>query len=267
MRRLLFILFLFCAISCLYAQTGNQDSQLTSLLKAGRLEEARAIIRHRTDTEKTSDYYLFLHGMFSLDADSASLIYQRLMEEFPQSVYCDDALFRLAQLKYAQGLYKTSLTSFNKILSDHPLSPKTPQCYYWMGLCYQATDSPDSAKIYFEKVGTDTPSSPLSQIARDELQQLHDNNIIEQNSENRNLPLKFSVQVGAFLDQSTALINKSFYEKEGYRVHLRTKMKDNQQWYLVWLESFDSREEARKFGENLMKKYDISFFTVSEPSN
>lgn len=261
MKRFLLILLFYGMVSIMNAQDQN-DSQLTTLLKAGRLEEARAVIRKMTETEKASDKYLFLHAWFSLDADSATIIYQQLIDKFPQSVYIDDALFRLAQLKYAQGLYKTSLTSFKQILSGHLQSPLHPQCYYWIGLCYQAMDFPDSAKTFFQMAGTDNPDSHLSEIAQDELKRIHENRPKDQNTEIDPIPESFSIQVGAFSSQTNALINKSFYENEGYRVHLRTKMRNGQQMYLVWLESFSTREEAEEFGETLIKKYDITYLIV-----
>ncbi|MBN1893216.1 SPOR domain-containing protein, partial [bacterium] len=68
---------------------------------------------------------------------------------------------------------------------------------------------------------------------------------------------KYAVQVGAFTIQSNALLNKAFFEGEGFPVQLSTKKKNGTVFYLVWIGFFDSEQKARTVSETLKRKYDV----------
>jgi tetratricopeptide (TPR) repeat protein len=255
------LLILLFFIPGLYAQNRN-DTNLNRFLQEGRFADARTLIRRMTDEGEKSEQHLFLRALLSVNADSASVLYERLIDTYPQGVYCDDALFRLAQLKYAQGLYRTSLSSFSHVIEDYPESSLQSKCYYYIGLCYQAMGILDTASIYFQMTGENSKTPDIADLAENELRRLQREALEQSNSNQLNASPKYSVQVGAFSNQTNALLNKAFYEKEGYHVHLRTKMKNDLQMYLVWLESFETWEEARKFGEILLRKYDIEKYII-----
>jgi cell division protein FtsN len=72
------------------------------------------------------------------------------------------------------------------------------------------------------------------------------------------------VQVGAFASQNNAVLRKSFFERAGYPVKLRTKRKGNDLLYLVWIGTYATLEEAKKTGEALKSKYGLSYHIVTE---
>jgi len=261
MKRIIIHTILLLFATGLFAQD-RTSSDYRTLLQEGRFTDARAVIERLTMDGETSDELLYLKALLSLDANTASTLYHRLIEQHPQSVYNDNALFRLAQLNYAQGLYQTSLNSFSRVLEDHPQSSFNIKCYFWIGLCYQAIGQLDSASTYFQLTSDYSQSPDLANLAKNELNRIQ-NEVIETDlpDQSQTSP-KYSVQVGAFTNQVNALNNKDFYEKEGYSVRFGSKMKNGRQMYLVLLGSFETREEARKFGELILKKYTLKEYMI-----
>ena len=258
------LLFIFLPLTIATSQT---TSQILKLIREGHIEEARNILSRMKGAEQP-DKLLFLKGLLSTDGDTASAYYEKLLKLYPESQYSDDAYFRLSQLKYAQGLYKTAQKMFTRLLIKYPHSSLRQECHYWIGLCYQAAGQTDSAAFQFQKVVKDFPATELSQIARKDLNSLSSSLSRKQNTE-REPPISkpktlYAVQVGAFTYQANALFRKSFFEREGYQVKLRTKIRNGKALYLVWVGSFSTMEEAKKLGEKLKKHYGIQYTVVSE---
>jgi hypothetical protein len=72
------------------------------------------------------------------------------------------------------------------------------------------------------------------------------------------------VQVGAFASQSNAVLRKSFFERAGYPVRLRTKKKGDDMLVLVWIGMYADLDQAKKTGEELKTKYGLSYHLVTE---
>jgi len=258
-------LFLFFLLpwSLLGAQT---FSDIPTLLRKGQIRQAKDILQRLEENGEEPETILFLHGLLSTDADSAVVYYENYLQTYPYSKYSDDTLFRLAQLKYAQGLYKTAQNRFRLLLKEYPRSSLHQKCHYWIALCFTAMNQPDSATAQLQKTTNDFTYTDLTEIARRELEALENPEPIQ--AEEIPLPLpqatRYAVQVGAFSHQSNALLRKSFFEREGYHVDLRTKIREGKILYLIWVGSLKTREEAREFGERLRRRYGVQYTIVSE---
>jgi cell division protein FtsN len=78
--------------------------------------------------------------------------------------------------------------------------------------------------------------------------------------------IQYFCQTGAFSRQDNALLRKSFFESKGFSVHFRSKIKDGQTLYLVWIGPLETLEQARVMAESLKKKYGISCTVVTDTS-
>lgn len=259
-----FLLFLLLRWALTQAQTG---SDVINLIREGRIREAKEILNRIEKNPQQSERILFLRGLLSAEADSAVTYYEQLLKSYPDSPYSDDALFRLAQLKYAQGLYKTAQKRFQLLLEEYPRSSLHQKCYYWIGLCHQSMGQTDSAAVSFSKVVEDFSSTDLSKIAQSDLEALKEEKTAESQESTPRPKTRYSVQVYAFSSQNRALLRKDFLESKGYQVSLRTKIKEGKILYLIWLGSFGTQEEARKFGESVKKRLGLTYTLVSEQSN
>lgn len=249
-------------LACLIAAPvwAQSVSDVLTLTRQGRLNEARQMLKSLESSG--SESHLFLHGLLCTDADSAAAYYEKLLQTDRKNPYSDLALFRLGQLSYARGLYHQSLQLFTGLIQSFPASTLHPRAFFQIGMCHSALSQPDSALYYFQKIRNDYPNSDIAALADAGLSDIENSHSGEKDEPT--VSFRFSVQVGAFTRHSNALLRKSFFENKGYEVALRTKTVDNQLFYLVWVGSYASREEARSAGESLKRRFDIQYTLVSE---
>ncbi|MBN2105657.1 tetratricopeptide repeat protein [bacterium] len=283
------LLFIWISLNCM----AQSVSDIVKLIQQGQFELAQEALDQLEKSTPKKDRVLFLKGLISREADQASEYYKQLINKYPDSEYTQKALLRLAQLKYAQGLYKSSLYIFLNIKDNDPKSALLQESHYWAGLCYLTLNHPDSAVIHFGRVITEFPSRDVTRLAAQELQSLKINvpslneaevssahyesetnrSIDEQepsiplstpSSASSNPTIHYAVQTGAYSNQSNALARKKFFESKGYHVDLRSKSVSGKCLYLVWVGDFTDESEARSLGQNLNQKFGSSTTLVSE---
>lgn len=256
----------------------SQLSEVVDLIRDGKIDDAKRCLARIEKPEKSSDSMLFLLGLLSTNGDSASYFYEQLLRTYPESQYSDDALLRLAQIKYALGLYKAALLRYKGVISHYPNSPLIPKCYYGISLCFFAMGESDSASVWFQKVIDEHPTSDFSNLAQSDIENFKIKSPNHQSPRNqsrasksdpqteaqKNSTVQYAIQVGAFSNQRNALLRKAFFEQEGYQVNLRTKTVNGQLYYLIWVGLFDNRTETERFKETLIKKYGGQYTLVSE---
>jgi len=238
---------------------------VADLIRAGEMETARDEIRLWGPVKDLTDSRLFLKALSNPYADSAYTEYELLIDKYPQSSHADDALFRMAQYRYARGLYKSARDFYKQTYNKNQQSQLAQKALYGIGLCFQATDQPDSANLYFRKCISLRSGTAIARLARSQYQPR------SQSDSEQSKPvasdtdrIEYSIQVGAFSHQTNAKMRKAYYEREGFQVKLRQKQKDGTMFYLVWLGAFETPEEARAFGAQLQKRYGVRYTLVSE---
>ena len=256
-------LIILLGLLCLSGALAQELTDIALLIRDSKIEEAQALLEDLADSSDP-EAILFLRGMLATSGNTATGYYDQLVEEYKNSRFCDDALLRLGQLRHAQGLYRSTIATFQELVKNYPSSPLKQTCYYWIGLSYQAVVEPDSATHYLRRAADTIPNSEISAIAYGDLRQFR-------NQANQNVrrtttepSIQYAVQVGAFAAQTNALLRKSYFEQKGYDVRLRTKIRDGSTLYLVWVGSFDNREDAYRYGEQIKRKFGISYTLVSE---
>ncbi|MBN2416571.1 tetratricopeptide repeat protein [bacterium] len=265
-RRLYGILTVFCLSGTLAAQNVER---IASLIQRGEIARARAEVETLSDTDKPGEK-LFLRGLLATDGLEAETLYEQLCRTYPDYDNCDFARFRLAQLKYARGLYISAKTEFERLITSYPESRYIPQSHYWIGRCLQALGDDDAAVGWFEKASDASFSGPeTARMAESALDSLKRSPAapaperLSRDGEQREAAREsWTVQVGAFSRRQHAILRKSFFEQRGYEVRLGSKERDGQTLYLVWIGEFDNRQSAWNFGEALKKKYDTPFTLV-----
>jgi len=259
--RILFFLFLLTNYITL---TGQSANSIVDLIRKGKIEEARKILNTLDKNRYTPDLLMFLNGLLSTDGNEALKNYTDLIKQYPHSPYCDDALLRIAQQKYALGLYKQAKNAFVEIIKKFPDSPLKAKCIFWKGMSFYALGLKDSAKIEFSEILNKYPNEEMAASAREQLELITGSKQVKtvKLQDNRQTPL-FSIQVGAFTRQQNAILRKSFFEKKGYRVELRTKIKKGTKFFLVWIGEFNTRDQAYIFGEKLKKKFGLKYTIVT----
>ncbi len=244
--------------------SGNAQTieSIVNDIRTGKFEEAKESLLNLEHTDKGA--LLFLQGLLEVSGENAEEHYLKIINSYPDSKYVENALYRLAMLKYAAGLYKTATDYFEKILTLTSNIYLEQKCNYWLGLCYQTTDKKNQARIKFSEVINRFPETEFSDMARKNLE-IYDLQDTEKPSESGiESGAIYAVQVGAFLNQQNAILRKAFYENHNYRVELHTKYKDNKKFYLVWIGPYNSMSQARSKGESLRKKFGQQYTIVTK---
>ena len=95
---------------------GQTVSDVLNLIRDGQINQARETLKRIETNSQNLERILFLRGLLCTEGDSAVTYYEQLLKSYPDSPYSDDALFRLGQCKYAQGLYMTAKKQFQRFL-------------------------------------------------------------------------------------------------------------------------------------------------------
>jgi tetratricopeptide (TPR) repeat protein len=244
---------------------------LVQWIEAGRLDEARVRIAQMEADRRNPEQVLFLKGLVTSNGDSAIVIFERLLMMYPKSRFADEAAYRLGQEKMARGLYRAALRPLNEVFKKNPDPPLREKCLYAVGLCYVNLNRPDSANAAFSRVVAE--GSAASDVWVSARNRLADLGVTASPSgagaatapdSAASSQSRYAVQVGAFGNQSNALMRKAFFERAGYPVALRSKRKDGAVLFLVWIGTFATLDEARQTGEKIKSKYGSSYTLVSE---
>jgi tetratricopeptide (TPR) repeat protein len=122
---------LLAAVALLGARLPAQsDPRLlgaVQLYQAGRQDSARAVVRQLLQTLPPTDSIypqaLYTAGLLAADPQTVQTNLQRVVIEYGQSPWADDALLRLAQFYWAQGDPASAVQAVERLRRDYPASP------------------------------------------------------------------------------------------------------------------------------------------------
>ena len=122
------------------AQTDPRLAAAVRSAQEGQGDSARASIQRLLDaTAPTDSLYpqiLYTQAMVADNAGDMRRALQRVVVEYPTSVWSDDALVRLVQMDYATRSYDAAARNLERLRQDFPLTPLFPQAAYWAGRTY-----------------------------------------------------------------------------------------------------------------------------------
>jgi len=258
-----------CLAACLGVRSQTAQD-LVELIETGKTAEARQRLARMEKERKSPEQLMFLRGLLTADGDSAAHVYERFLMLYPDSRFGDEACIRLAQHKFSQGLYQSALRPLRQLMQKYPDSPILDKCLFTAGLCYFNLNKMDSAAMFFKNAAARAPNSDAGRSAKDRLAAMGSSAAVAVNTASKEdtvseppIP-RYAVQVGAFANQTNAVMRKSFFERAGYPVELRQKRKDGTTLYLVWIGTYATVDEARQTGEKLKNKYGLSYHLVTE---
>ncbi len=117
-----------------FPPTTPRFQDVLRLAQEGHPDSARRVIQRTiaamTLTDPAYAEALYTSAAIPETVDDARLLYLRITREYPNSGWADKALYRLALLDYINQV-DASLTTFQRIFTDYPLSPVIPQAALW----------------------------------------------------------------------------------------------------------------------------------------
>jgi tetratricopeptide (TPR) repeat protein len=109
------------------AQSDPRLLGAVQLYQAGRQDSARAVVRQLLQTLPPTDSVyaqaLYTAGLLAADPQTVQTDLQRVVIEYGQSPWADDALLRLAQFYWAQGDPASAVQAVERLRRDYPDSP------------------------------------------------------------------------------------------------------------------------------------------------
>jgi len=173
--------------------------RVEDLARAGRAEEARVELMEwwngsRADASpRDLQLGLWLRGRLTVDPAQAELDFQRLAVLYPSSPYAPQAIFRLAQSKYAQGDVEGARRHVATLTRDYPSSQSRTDAEAWLRAAGPPGTAQAAAPAQAAGPATPAPTAPPP-----------DTTAPFRPPRQPDAPQIWFVQFGAFADESRA---------------------------------------------------------------
>jgi len=143
----------------------RQDAQLRLADSHYALKEyGEAISSYRAVQGEGEDYALFQTGQalnFAGQTQRAIDAFSRLANQFPDSPWHADALYRMGFIHLQAQNYEDARGAYRRVLDQHPGSPLAAKAQYGIGDTYYNAGDMESAQREYETVLEQYPDSPL----------------------------------------------------------------------------------------------------------
>lgn len=215
------------------------DSQIRSALEKiemGQAEDVRKMLPELVSKHQNDPAVLYIQGRVTTDGIEAVKFYQSVVDNFPTCEWADDALYHIYQYYYSLGLYRTADLKYQQLTKEYPASP------YIAGKTEQNLPPQEEKPV-----------------------KLPEKEIIAQDSQKVEKPAvtpvpvpskePYTVQAGAYSTLANAEKQKKFLDELGYSAEITNKIRNGQNFYLVWVGSFSTTEAAQEMVRELRKKY------------
>lgn len=210
----------------------SQDIDIVPYLKqieSGEIDAVKEKLPELKIKFPGSPAIMFLDGVLTEDGQQAVVIYQRIIEKYPNSKYADAAVYRVFSYFYALGFYEAAEKMRNKLNSEYPESPyrKLAEANKIPG-----SDTPTVTKP------VETPPVVSSQSTSNEY--------------------RFTIQAGAFSNSVNAVNLKNDFEKAGYVTEVTEKVVGGTVFQVVYVGKFAVRRDAEDFLHIINSKYNLN---------
>ena len=248
MKPYVILLALLCVLSAgSAAQSGGPDiKKYVALVDNGNADEVRRELSGLVTKYPNHPGVMYLQGLVTREGSEAIRSYQTIVDNYPESEWADDALYRVYQFYYALGLYRTAEIKMKQLVERYPGSP-----YAKGGVDPQAQESTPAEE---QRPPEEAPVPPPVVSPSTEP-------VIAQ--QDTALAARFVLQVGAFGVQKNAEALKDRFEAFGYPVEMISRVKDTRALFLVWVGNYSTHEEARTAGQEVKRKMGVDAIVIS----
>jgi hypothetical protein len=216
----------------LRAQTAEADvAKYMAMIKNGQVDAVKGEVPALLAKYPNNPGVLYLQALTTSEGAEAVRIYQSIVDNFPQSDWADDALYKVYQFYYSLGLYRTAEIKMAQLRKNYPQSPFV-----------NSAGGKETQQLAEEK--PDSGASPVRPPAA---------------------PAEtYTLQVGAYTTAANAQRQRSFFEELGYPVEVINRVKDGRALFLVIVGSFATADEAREHGAEIKRKHNIDAIVTTK---
>ncbi|MBN4079560.1 tol-pal system protein YbgF, partial [Beggiatoa alba] len=94
------------------------------------------------------------------------------VQTYPNGFFADNAQYWLGEANYVQRRFDVALSEFDKVVKNHPTSPKRADALLKMGFTYQELGQYDKARLSLNTVIMNYPDSTAASLAQKRLQDI-----------------------------------------------------------------------------------------------
>lgn len=222
----------------LSAQLNEQDvRQRLDLIHSGKIAEVRTEVQSLLKQLPNDPGVRYLDAYVTESGDQAVKKYQTFVDNFPNSEWADDALYKVYQYYYAVGLYKTADAKQNQLNEKYPSS------------------------IFAKHEEKPLPKAEVVPIAKPESAP-----DVEIKSDVSSTPVAsgdFVVQVGVYSQEVKAQQqSRELSTVVGRQAIVFTKQSGGKTVYAVGFEGFSDDQSAKAYGAELQSKFKLDWFLV-----
>lgn len=230
MKSKICLFFIILITSGLYSQE-RDISALIKAIETGNIETAQAGLKKLKQSDPDDPSVIYLDALLTRDGKDALAKYERVAENYPHSRYADASLFRMYSYFYAAGLYNTAQKYYDKLEQDYPSS-------IYLKTHKELITEKELPKEDEENKGESSVNLPESHKEKSDPEKV----------------FKYTIQAGAFLISANAQNLKNTFEKAGYYSQVKEKKVGGSTFSVVFLERFETEDEAKNFLIDLNKK-------------
>jgi hypothetical protein len=225
-------------------ETAPEIRDAITKVERGQAEDIKRILPDLAAKFQNNPGVLYLQGRLAADGIEGVKFYQSVVDNFPKSEYADAALYHIYQYYYALGLYRTAELKMEALRKDYPASP-----FLSGGLASRMPAVEEPAVRVRSKDDTASvaaaPAEPAAEPAPGAAAKS-----------------PYTLQTGAFSTSANAEKQKTFFEEKGLTVEVTNKVRGGRSLFLVWVGSYVTADEARRFGKEVRSKYSIDSIVV-----
>jgi tetratricopeptide (TPR) repeat protein len=235
-KNLVYLALLFFALSInIYAQDVNIVPYLQQI-ENGEADEVRNELIGLKEKYSGDPSVMFLEGVLTENGQKAVVIYQKVVDEYPDSKYADAALYRIYSYYYALGLYEAATEKLNKLITDYPNSP-------YIKIAKQ----------------NQLPVNP-------EITQEDETEVTQQKNEDvKETDYKFTIQAGAFSNIENAESLQLKFEKSGIFSEIKDKLVAGTTFHVVYVGKFVNENDAESFLKTINDNFQLSGRVIQIP--
>ncbi len=235
-KNLVYLALLFFALSI---NINAQDLNIVPYLQQienGEADEVRNELIGLKEKYSDDPSVMFLEGVLTENGQKAVVIYQKIVDEYPDSKYADAALYRIYSYYYALGLYEAATEKLNKLITDYPNSP-----YIKIAKQNQLPVNPEIT----QEDDTDVTQQKKEDVVGDDY--------------------KFTIQAGAFSKIENAESLQLKFEKSGIFSEIKDKLVAGTTFHVVYVGKFVTENDAESFLKTINDKFELSGRVIQIP--
>lgn len=217
----------------------SQDLNIIPYLKQienGKADEVRNELIGLKEEYPESPSVMFLEGVLTENGQQAVVIYQRIVDDFPESKYADAALYRIYSYYYALGLYESANKKLDQLITQYSKSP-------------------------YIKIAKQNQLPVAPEITEEENQTVQIDSTKQKPEDN----YKYTIQAGAFSNRENADALQNKFEKSGIFSEVKDKLVAGTTFHVVYAGKFNNENEAETFLKTINDKFKLSGRVIEIP--